>query len=72
MSLAVHFFIFKAFLAAADSSSAPATVNTIHPAWFRYVLLVIVWMFVAAVLIGPIEHHFSQRRESSGPRPRAW
>jgi len=56
--------------AGGSSTTGPATQP--YPAWFRFALLLIVWMFVAAVLIGPIERHFSQRREATGPRPRAW
>jgi hypothetical protein len=53
---------------AGDSvSTAPATGS-----WFRIALLMILWMFIAAVLVGPIERHFSQRRHASGPPPRAW
>lgn len=43
-----------------------------HPGWAKNVLLIIIWMFVAAVLIGPLYRYFRSRRRSTSGRPAAW
>ncbi len=43
-----------------------------HPGWAKNVLLIIIWMFVAAVLIGPLYRYFRSRRRSASGRSGAW
>ncbi len=43
-----------------------------HPGWAKNVLLIIIWMFVAAVLIGPLYRYFRVRRRTASGRPGAW
>ena len=43
-----------------------------HPSWAKNVLLIIIWMFVAAVLIGPLYRYFRSRRRSASGRSGAW
>lgn len=39
-----------------------------HSAWAKNVLLIVVWMFVAAVLVGPLVK-YTENRKPDPPRP---
>ena len=65
------------FMATASAATRPAIspyeiwqrlMTPDHPGWAKNVLLVIVWMFVLAVLIGPLERWLVQRRNPSRRR----
>ncbi len=42
-----------------------------HPGWAKNVLLIFIWMFVIAVLVGPLYRYFRGRKRSNA-RPAAW